>query len=450
MYKSAVLASLSLLSLVSGQQAGTSTSETHPRLTWQDCSGGSCKNVNGEVVLDSNWRWAHVKDGYTNCYTGSEWNATVCPDNASCAKNCAIDGADYGGTYGISTSGNSLTLKLVQKHEYGTNVGSRVYLMESSSKYKMFNLINKEFTFDVDVSKVPCGVNGALYFVEMTADGGMNKGQNKAGAKYGTGYCDAQCPHDIKWIAGEGNVDGWQPSSDDENAGVGKYGTCCPEMDIWEANSMGAAYTPHPCSTSGGPYRCEGTECGDVGGDRYAGVCDKDGCDYSHYRLGDQAYYGSTVNVQSKFTVVTQFLGSGSNLNEIRRLYKQGGSVIENSVVAVDGVEAYDSITDQMCEDVKVAFGDNNHFKQLGGLNEMGASLARGHVLVMSIWVDFYAHMLWLDSTYPTDADPSKPGAARGACDTSSGDPVDVIANQPDSTVTFSNIKFGAIGSTYK
>ena len=38
----------------------------------------------------------------------------------------------------------------------------------------------------------------------MEADGGMSKySGNKAGAKYGTGYCDAQCPHDIKFINGE-------------------------------------------------------------------------------------------------------------------------------------------------------------------------------------------------------------------------------------------------------
>ena len=38
----------------------------------------------------------------------------------------------------------------------------------------------------------------------MDRDGGKAKySGNKAGAKYGTGYCDAQCPHDIKWINGE-------------------------------------------------------------------------------------------------------------------------------------------------------------------------------------------------------------------------------------------------------
>lgn len=43
----------------------------------------------------------------------------------------------------------------------------------STTEYQSFNLINQEFTFDVDVSQLPCGLNGALYFSQMDADGGM-------------------------------------------------------------------------------------------------------------------------------------------------------------------------------------------------------------------------------------------------------------------------------------
>ena len=75
----------------------------------------------------------------------------------------------------------------------------------------MFKLLNKEFTFDVDVSNLPCGLNGALYFVEMPEDGGLSFSGNEAGAEYGTGYCDAQCPHDIKFINGEANIEDWEP-----------------------------------------------------------------------------------------------------------------------------------------------------------------------------------------------------------------------------------------------
>lgn len=148
--------------------------------------------------------------GSTNCYTGNTWDSTLCPDDKTCASNCALDGADYSGTYGITTSGNALTLKFVTNGPYSTNIGSRVYLMDTSdSKYQLFNPLNQEFTFDVDVSNLPCGLNGALYFSQMDADGGVSKyPTNKAGAKYGTGYCDAQCPHDIKFINGEVGVSG--------------------------------------------------------------------------------------------------------------------------------------------------------------------------------------------------------------------------------------------------
>lgn len=78
-------------------------------------------------------------------------------------------------------------------------------MMKDDSTYEMYKLgADTEFTFDVDLSNLPCGLNGALYFVSMDADGGMKKySTNKAGAKYGTGYCDAQCPRDLKFINGE-------------------------------------------------------------------------------------------------------------------------------------------------------------------------------------------------------------------------------------------------------
>lgn len=108
-----------LMGLAAAQQVGKETTETHPKMTWQKCnSGGSCTTVNGEVTIDSNWRWVHDKNGYTNCYGGNSWNTTICNDSKSCASNCAVDGADYSGTYGASTSGNALTLKFVTEGEY--------------------------------------------------------------------------------------------------------------------------------------------------------------------------------------------------------------------------------------------------------------------------------------------------------------------------------------------
>ncbi|RPA85863.1 hypothetical protein BJ508DRAFT_204802 [Ascobolus immersus RN42] len=455
-FRASALLPLALASFAAAQQIGTLTAESHPKLTTQECTkSGGCVTKQNSVVLDGNWRWLHSTSGATNCYDGNSWNTSLCPDPKTCATNCAMDGADYSGTYGITTSGNSLTIRFVTKGQYSTNVGGRVYLMDEQDRgYKMFNLLNKEFTFDVDVSKLPCGLNGALYFSEMDADGGASRfPSNKAGAKYGTGYCDAQCPHDIKFINGEANVEGWNPSDEDANAGAGKYGTCCPEMDIWEANSISTAYTPHPCSVDG-QSRCEGLDCGD-GADRYSSICDKDGCDFNAYRMGNTQFYGpgadKTLNTNQKMTVVTQFITdngtSSGKLVEIRRKYVQNGVIVENSQSLYPEVPG-DSITDEFCDKQKVHFGDNNAFKALGGNVAMGRQV-ESTVLVMSIWDDYAARMLWLDSAYPLDKDPSEPGVSRGSCPRDSGYPADVEKNSPNAQVTFSNIRFGELDSTY-
>lgn len=39
--------------------------------------------------------------------------------------------------------------------------------MEDDNNYQMFELLGNEFTFDVDVSNIGCGLNGALYFVTV-------------------------------------------------------------------------------------------------------------------------------------------------------------------------------------------------------------------------------------------------------------------------------------------
>lgn len=49
------LALFSMLSAAAAQQVGTNTAETHPKLSWK--KNGSSQN--GEIVIDSNWRWVH-------------------------------------------------------------------------------------------------------------------------------------------------------------------------------------------------------------------------------------------------------------------------------------------------------------------------------------------------------------------------------------------------------
>merc|ERR1712198_456342 len=454
-----------LLSGTYSQAPGEMKKNLNLKMDIEECSGQmDCTTIHSKVTLDSNWRWLHAEGEAVNCYDGNLWDDELCPDAATCTENCVLEGvdsADWKGTYGVTSDGKGITLKFVTQGPYSTNIGSRMYLLApGEDEYQILKLKNREFTFDVDVSELPCGLNGALYFVEMDYDGGMeNYPTNTAGAAYGTGYCDAQCPHDMKWISGEANCEEWTPSDSDENAGTGFYGSRCAEMDIWEANSITQAYTTHPCSIEHA-YKCEGTECGDNAADeRYDGVCDKDGCDFGSWRLGDHEYYGPgsefKIDTTKPFTVVTQFITDDGTENgeliSVRRKYVQDGNVIENSKVHWDGVdiEPYDEIGGDFCAEVKEVYGDCNHHDLLGGLKRMGDQMKNGMVLVMSLWDDHDANMLWLDSNYPLDKDPSEPGVNRGPCPEDSGVPAKVEAEFPDATVIFSKVRVGDLDSTY-
>lgn len=209
---------------------------------------------------------------------------------------------------------------------------------------------------------------------------------------------------------------------------------------------MSTAYTPHPCQTVG-QHRCTGDSCGGTYSpdDRYGGDCDPDGCDFNSYRQGVTDFYGPgmTVNTNSKFTVVTQFVGSGT-LTEIKRFYVQNGKVIPNSQSTISGTSG-NSITTDYCTAQKVAFGDQDVFAQKGGLAQFSKAVSAPMVLVMSLWDDHFANMLWLDSTYPVDS--TAPGSARGTCDTGSGVPTDVESAQAANQVIY--CKFLPPGSSF-
>ncbi|KAK7036087.1 glycosyl hydrolase family 7-domain-containing protein [Favolaschia claudopus] len=100
---------------------------------------------------------------------------------------------------------------------------------------------------------------------------------------------------------------------------------------------------------------------------------------------------------------------------------------------------------------MKTAVGDTNSFAAHvhGGLETMGAALKKGMVLALSIWDDYEANMLWLDSDYPTNASATAPGVSRGPCSATSGDPKTVESTETSDYVIFSDIKLGALGSTF-
>jgi cellulose 1,4-beta-cellobiosidase len=222
-------------------------------------------------------------------------------------------------------------------------------------------------------------------------------------------------------------------------------------MDIWEANSISSAVTPHPCTVNV-QTACTGSNCSAAGST--GGVCDQAGCDFNSFRMGVKNFYGPgmTVNTNSKMTVVTQFITSNNSntgtLTAIRRIYVQNGKVIQQSTSNVTGVTATNQISDTFCSQQKTAFGDTNTFSQKSGMSGMGKAM-QNMVLVMSLWDDHTAQMLWLDSDYPLNKSATSPGVARGTCATTSGQPTQIESQSANAQVTFSNIKFGPINSTF-
>jgi cellulase len=190
-------------------------------------------------------------------------------------------------------------------------------------------------------------------------------------------------------------------------------------MDVWEANSRSNQIAPHTCGKES-LFTCKGDECGSTA----VGVCDKIGCgDNPYLHRNDKNYYGIGLKVDTSkpFTVVTQFPAKDGVLQAIVRKYVQNGVVIENTSVNV-------TMDQPFCD----AQSGASQFNALGGLKGMGDALARGMVLAFSIWWDEGGFMNWLDSGNATE-----------------GDPKIIRQVEKAPTVTFSQVKWGEIGSTF-
>jgi|ERR1712232_608317 len=125
---------------------------------WNSNGQKECDDQQKSISLDANWRWTHRAGETVNCYTDETWDAGACPDGETCAKNCAagaVDEETWEGTYGVKKNGNGLDLGFVTHGPYSVNVGSRSYVMENDKEYKLFSMLQKEITFDVDLSNMP-------------------------------------------------------------------------------------------------------------------------------------------------------------------------------------------------------------------------------------------------------------------------------------------------------
>ncbi|KAK8070644.1 glycoside hydrolase family 7 protein [Apiospora hydei] len=449
-----MLASLLLASVgvTEAQRIGTAIPEVHPKLLTQKCTtSGGCVTQGTSVVTDALSHPFHVVgDMSKSCNPnprGSDeflMDRTICPDAETCAKACEYEGVDYK-SLGVSTEGSALTMRLFLPNEMGgyTRVSPRLYLLaEDDMNYEPIRLLNQEISFDVDMSTLGCGLNGALYLDEMDFSGSRSE-TNPAGAQYGTGYCDAQC-YNKTMINGVVSTLALhflfltllEKPTDEQltppKPNLNNSGACCHEMDIWEANSIATALTPHTCSKPG-PFLCTGAECGRDA----SGVCDKSGCGLNPYKTVGPDFYGpgKTVDTKRPFTVVTQFWTDPKTkkLSDIRRIYVQDGRSISAASPEGEaaGGGANNTVTAEFCTSNK-----KEAFDRLGGMEAAGEALDRGMVLIFSIWNDLKTNMNWLDS-----------GEA-GPCGPDDGAPDKVLAANPNVAVTFSNIRWGDIGST--
>lgn len=169
--------------------------------------------------------------------------------------------------------------------------GPRLYLADkcqdtfSPDMYTRFYLLDKTFSYTVDLSSVGCGCNAALYMISMPAYNSSNRADP---TKCGDYYCDA-------------------------NRVCGVY---CPEMDIMEANNHALQITPHRCNAIQG---------------KYYPWCDGSGCGKNIERMAANNYgpgSNHVINTESPFQVSMSFQTSNGNLNAIHTIVSQNGKEV--------------------------------------------------------------------------------------------------------------------------
>jgi len=158
------------------------------------------------------------------------------------------------------------------------------------SNYYNFTLFNKQVSYDIDLSKVGCSCNAALFFVTMpgfSADGTIAKG-NDPKLPF---YCDA--------------------------TGIG--GVMCFEHDTIEGNMYTMAVTPHKCSSPRGGYITQ---------------CHQKGCQSNTYEEDPKAFCPDAsckIDTRQPFRIIERY-EADATLTTLARIHTrlvQGSSSFE-------------------------------------------------------------------------------------------------------------------------
>lgn len=143
------------------------------------------------------------------------------------------------------------------------------------------------------------------------------------------------------------------------------------------------------------------------------------GCGNNPFGLGDRQFYGPglTVDTSKPFTVITQFLTSDNtttgSLSEIRRMYIQDGRLINNAMVTnISGqsVQMPGTVNQDFC-----MARNASDYLRLGGMQQMGESLARGMVLIFSLWNSDSDFMNCMNQTPLSPSPPAAFSTRQGA-----------------------------------
>jgi len=187
---------------------------------------------------------------------------------SACQSELKVRGVQ-GNSFATGFNGNTSGDHLVLQHNSGYSI------METCEDwnpnyFRLFQLLGKTLSFNVDLSQVGCACNIALYLIHGPArDWSGNPSQGACPkSPY---YCDA-------------------------NRVCGQW---CPEVDVMEANNHAFQTTPHRCD--------EASATG------HYSNCDRKGCRQSARSLGNKAYGPGpqfTIDTSKPFTVQTTFRGT--------------------------------------------------------------------------------------------------------------------------------------------
>ncbi|EAA28406.2 glycoside hydrolase family 7 protein [Neurospora crassa] len=321
---------------------GTGIPEVHPRFRTQRCTkSGGCKTQQTYLVADARHRAFHNTEGaIVKC---SAANKVLCLDEATCAKNCILNGVEYG-SLGMLASDTAVTLRnyLFDGKKHRT-ISPRVYLLaEDGEDYEPIKLPVKPIN----------QLSGKPGFLRRLLQQNGHLGSQLA------------C-HDHDFASLQAN---------------GPFlcnGDQCDELE----KSGSGMRARKGCGIN--PFR--------LGAPEFYGKDQEHKVDTSR-----------PFTVVTRF--FTDDNSTTGALTEIRRVYIQDGKTfpatyssnikaLNHANTSPSGGKFEAALTEGYCS----ARGFDDHVR-LDGLKTMGQALGRGMIMVLSIWNSERDSMAWLDA----------------------------------------------------